>query len=89
MKQARGGRGDQRSLIRRADSRQGGSGADALFARLDALGHGGARTPAASAELLLRWAERVRSGMWNDEIAALVARAEALERQLDARHTEP
>jgi hypothetical protein len=90
MKQARGGRGDRRSLMRRADARQGGNGAGALFARLDALRHDDARhddarPSTAAADVLARWAERVRAGMWSDEIAALIAQAEALERQLEPR----
>ena len=72
-----------RSLIRRADTRQDGSGAGALFARLDALRHGDDAHQTSAADVLARWAERVRGGMWNDQIAALIAQAEALEHQLE------
>jgi hypothetical protein len=67
--------------MRRA-GRSAGSGADALFARLDALDDASGTRQAAAAELLARWAERVRQGRWSAEIAALVAQAEALERTL-------
>jgi hypothetical protein len=50
-----------------------------LFDRLDA-NH--ARRQSA-AETLARLAELVRAGAWNDELAELVARAEALERALE------
>ena len=43
-----------------------------------------------AAQLLARLAERVRTGEWTPEIAALVAQAEALERTLEdvANETE-
>lgn len=86
---ARGRRERPRSLLGRADHQQSGSGADALFARLDAMDtrqESMADQPDArqqdAAELLARWAERLRAGAWSDELADLVARAEALERAL-------
>lgn len=86
MTQVRGGKSDRRSLMRRANSRQEGSGADALFASLDALRQGtDARQSTAAGEVLARWADRVRAGMWSDDIAALIAQAEALERRFDAQ----
>jgi hypothetical protein len=75
-------RGGERSLLGRAEARQGGSGAGALFARLDALDESADTRQTLAAELLARWATRVRAGMWSAEIAALVAQAEALERAL-------
>jgi hypothetical protein len=50
-----------------------------LFQRLDATGarhqHG--------AEVLMRLAEQVRAGAWNNDIAGLVAEAQRIEKQLD------
>ncbi|HKV84884.1 MAG TPA: hypothetical protein VJN88_10025 [Ktedonobacterales bacterium] len=78
MPTGRGKRVGARSLLSRA-SEQAGDGASVLFARLDA-GH--ARRDSA-AGTLARLAELVRAGAWSDEIAQLVAKAEALERDLD------
>jgi hypothetical protein len=83
MARERDGRAGGRSLIRRADTAQGGSGAGALFARLDALDEGTETRQILAAELLDRWTARVRAGVWSAEIAALIAQAEALERALD------
>jgi hypothetical protein len=78
MPTGRGKRLGARSLLSRA-SEQAGDGASLLFERLDA-GH--ARRDSA-AGTLVRLAELVRAGAWNDEIARLVAKAAALERELD------
>ena len=78
MPTGRGKRVGGRSLFSKA-SEQAGDGASLLFDRLDA-NH--ARRESAAATLL-RMAELVRAGAWNDEVAELVARAEAVERGLD------
>jgi hypothetical protein len=71
------------SLLARAGI-QAGDGAERLFARLDAMNTQKER----AAQLLARLAERVRTGEWTPEIAALVAQAEALERSLEDAATE-
>jgi hypothetical protein len=58
---------------------QAGEGAGRLFDRLDAMN---ARQERAS-QLFARLAERLRNCEWTQEIAALVAQAEALERSFD------
>jgi hypothetical protein len=73
--------------LSRAETRQSGSGAGALFARLDALDESADSRQALAAELLARWAARVRAGMWSAELAALVAQAEALERAIAETET--
>jgi class 3 adenylate cyclase len=73
------GHGGAPSMWGRAE-RQAGDGAGALFARLE-----GAAVPAAAAAVLERLAARMRAGEWSDELAELVARAEALEVALLAR----
>lgn len=66
------------SMLARAGI-QAGDGAGRLFDRLDAMN---TRQERAS-QLLARLAERLRASEWTPDIAALVAQAEALERQLD------
>lgn len=83
MTQGQSERSLGRSLLRRAGATSSGNGAGALFARLDALDQSADARQAAAADLLARWAARVRAGMWSGEIAALVTQAEALERALD------
>ena len=77
MSRARNRRGDNSSLLARAET-QTAAGADALFNRLDALS---SRREQAAA-LFARWAERLVAGAWNPDIAELVAHAETLERTL-------
>jgi len=68
------------SLLAHAQAQaQAGDGAGALFARLDATAARGQH----GAEVLLRLAERIREGAWSDEVAELLAQAEALERALE------
>lgn len=67
------------SMLARAGV-QASNGANRLFDRLDAMN---TRQERAS-QLFARLAERLRRCEWTPEIAALVAQAEALERQLDA-----
>lgn len=76
---ARGQRkaGERRSLLERAGARVG-EGASLLFAKLDAEGGRNER----GAATLERVAARIRAGAWSQELAALVARAEELERAL-------
>lgn len=76
---ARGQRkaGERRSLLERAGARAG-EGASLLFAKLDAESKHNERGAAA----LERVAARIRAGAWSRELAALVARAEELERTL-------
>ena len=71
------------SLLARAGI-PAGEGAERLFARLDAMNTQKER----AAQLLARLAERVRTGEWTPEIAALVAQAEALERTLEEAPTK-
>jgi hypothetical protein len=66
-----------RSLFNRARE-QAGDGASLLFSH---LGVAQAR-PEEAALLLERVAARVRAGAWNDAVADLVERAEALDRSL-------
>ncbi len=75
-------------------SAQAGAGAGALFARLDADGAPSAgqrpvalpdRRRAEAERLLLRWAERIRSGEWNDAIGELVLMAQTIERAYPPR----
>lgn len=78
MPSGRGKRLGERSMLSRA-SEQAGDGASMLFDRLDA-NH---TRRQGAAETLSRLAELVRAGAWNDALAELVARAEALERELE------
>ena len=71
------------SMLARAGI-QASNGANRLFDRLDAMN---TRQERAS-QLFARLAERLRGSEWTPEIAALVARAEALEHQLDAAAIE-
>lgn len=71
------------SMLARAGI-QASNGANRLFDRLDAMN---TRQERAS-QLFARLAERLRGSEWTPEIAALVAQAEALERQLDAAAIE-
>ncbi len=80
MSRARNRRGDNPSLLARAET-QTAAGADALFNRLDRLDALGSQREQAAA-LFARWAERLGSGAWNPEIAELVEHAETLERAL-------
>lgn len=77
MPRERNKRGDERSMLARAQD-QVGDGASLLFARLDA----GAARRERAADVLLRLAERIRSGAWDAELAELVARAEKVERSI-------
>jgi hypothetical protein len=65
-------------LLAQASSRAG-EGASLLFHRLDATStrhqHG--------ADVLMRLAEQVRAGAWNNDIAGLVVEAQRIEKQLD------
>jgi hypothetical protein len=85
---------DLRSLWKRAGERAG-DGAGALFAQLDAQdarneldahgqqdhqGHQQIQERVRGAAALVRLAERIRAGQWNDEIAEIVRRAELAER---------
>lgn len=79
MPSGRGKRLGERSMLSRA-SEQAGDGASMLFDRLDA----NQTRRQSAAETFSRLAELVRAGVWNDALAELVARAEALERELDA-----
>lgn len=75
----RGAREPLPSLFARA-SAQTVEGASLLFARLDANNsriERAQREQAAAA--LMQLAERVRAGLWNDEIAQIVARISALD----------
>ena len=74
---ARGRRreGERRSLMEQAGARAG-EGASLLFARLDAESARNER----GAATLERLAALVRAGAWSRELAALIARAEELER---------
>ena len=85
---AHGRRGGAPAMLARA-SAQAGDGAGALFARLDADGAPGAnprpaalpdRRRAEAERLLLRWAERIHAGEWNDAIGELVLMAQTIER---------
>ena len=78
MPSGRGKRLGERSMLSRA-SEQAGDGASMLFDRLDA-NH---TRRQGAAETLSRLAELVRAGAWNDALAELVARAEAMERELE------
>ena len=78
MPSGRGKRLGERSMLSRA-SEQAGDGASMLFDRLDA----NQSRRQGAAETLSRLAELVRAGAWNDALAELVARAEALERELE------
>ena len=69
MSRARNRRGDNPSLLARAET-QTAAGADALFNRLDRLDALGSQREQAAA-LFARWAERLGSGAWNPEIAEL------------------
>ena len=79
MPSGRGKRLGERSMLSRA-SEQAGDGASMLFDRLDA----NQTRRQSAAETFSRLAELVRAGGWNGALAELVARAEALERELDA-----
>ncbi|HEX6817376.1 MAG TPA: hypothetical protein VF120_03315 [Ktedonobacterales bacterium] len=79
MPSGRGKRLGERSMLSRA-SEQAGDGASMLFDRLDA----NQTRRQSAAETFSRLAELVRAGVWNDALAELVARAEALERELDS-----
>lgn len=72
-------RGKTPSLLARASARAG-NGASILFDRLDA----GNTRAQQGVEVLTRLAERLRAGTWTPELAELVARAEAVEKTLDA-----
>lgn len=77
MPRERNRRGDERSMLARAQD-QVGDGASLLFARLDS----GAARREQAADVLLRLAERVRAGAWDAALAELLARAEKIERAL-------
>lgn len=79
MPSGRGKRLGERSMLSRA-SEQAGDGASMLFEKLDA-NHSRRQ---GAAETLARLAELVRAGAWNEALADLVARAEALEKELES-----
>ncbi len=71
------------SLLAQATSRTS-EGASLLFQRLDA----GNTRPQQGAEVLARLSERLRAGVWNGDIAELIARAEAIEKALGEEEAE-
>lgn len=77
MARGRHNNGERRSLLAQAVA-QVGDGASLLFAKLNAERVRNERGAATLEQL----AARVRAGAWSPELAALVARAEELERAL-------